>query len=176
MRVRLDFAALIVVVVLTGASRPELEAKAGGPIIFRDPLNDQFTTGACGFPMEVRTTGTGVFHLFLDDGGEFERIIITSAGIRITFTNLLTGESVWTPSVNMVRDVANDDGSGTQSLRGLLWHLVVPGEGLVTADVGRIDFRVTFDEDGHVIGQQVVFLAGQQENQFFPKLCSVLGS
>ena len=154
---------------------PNRHAVAGSsPTIFRQPLDDVFITGYCGFPMEVRTTGSGVFHLFLDDQGNFERVIITAPRIRLSFTNLTTGASIWTPSVNMVEDTANPDGTGTQSLRGLLWRLVLPHEGLVTADVGRIDFLLTFDDEGNIIGSEVVFLAGQQEGQFEAALCSAL--
>ena len=148
---------------------------ASGPVIFRQSVDDTFVTTFCGFPMEVRTTGTAVVHLFLDDEGNFDRVIITAPETRLTFINLDTGESVWTPSVNMVRDEANDDGTGTQSLRGLLWRLIVPGQGLITADVGRIDYRLTFDSSGNIIDEEVVFSAGIQENQFVPTLCSVLG-
>ena len=174
MRNRFVFALIVAGVVALG-SQISLAARSGGPTIFRDVIDDTFVFRSCGFPIEVRTTGTGVFHIFRDAEGNLERVLITSAAIRFNFTNLLTGESVWTPSVNMVREDFDDDGS-TQTLRGLLWHLVVPGEGLITADVGRIDFRFTVDEEGNVIAQEVVFLAGQQDNQFIPQLCSVLGS
>jgi hypothetical protein len=147
---------------------------ADKPIIIRDEIDDTFVAGFCGFPMEVHTTGTGVFHVFLDEAGEFERVIITEPRMRITFTNLDTGESIWTPTVNMVLETANPDGTGTQSLRGLLWRLVVPGEGLVTADVGRIDWLYTFDDEGQIASEEVVFMAGQQEGNFLPMLCQVL--
>jgi len=163
-----------ITVLLTGAVASPVGAQDGGPIIFRDHLDDTFTTGYCGFPMKVDTTGTGVFHLFLDENGDFERIIITSANIKLSFTNLDTGETVWTPSVNMVEAQLNADGTGTQTLRGLLWHLIVPDEGLLTADVGRIDFLLTFDENGNIISADVVFAAGQQEGEFLSMLCTVL--
>ena len=154
-------------------ARPQ--AVGGQPIVYKIPTNDVFVTNYCGFPMRVTTTGSAVIHLFLDAGGNFERVIITAPDLKISFTNLNTGETVWTPSVNMVMEQANEDGTGTKTLRGLLWRLTVPGEGLITADVGRIDFLFTFDEDGNIISEDVVFLAGQQENIFLPTLCSVLG-
>ena len=159
---------------LVGSS---LTARAvGGPLIFREPVDDIFTTGYCGFPMEVHTTGTAMVRVFLDESGNFERALITAPETRLRFTNLDTGESLWTPSVNMVQETANADGTGTQTLRGLLWHLVVPGQGLVTADVGRIDFQFTFDEQGNIESEEVVFAAGQWPgpNVFPDTLCSVL--
>ena len=146
----------------------------GAPIIWRAYGEDNFTTNYCGFPMDVHGSGTGIFHLFLDENGDFERIIITAADLKYSFTNQLTGESVWTPSVNMVEEEANPDGTGTKTLRGLVWALIVPGEGLVTADVGRIDWLFTFDSDGNLVSEDLVFLAGIQENQFPEMLCSVL--
>ena len=49
-------------------------------------------------------------------------------------------------------------------------------EGLVTADVGRIDFQFTFDEQGNIASEEVVFAAGQWPgpNVFNDTLCSVL--
>ncbi len=154
---------------------PMAQVQPDGPIIWQDEVNDSFTTGFCGFPMEVTTTGTGVFHLFLDEEGNFEKIIITEPTMRITFTNLDTGETVWTPSVNMAEEIANEDGTGTKTLRGLQWHLIVPREGLVTADTGRIDWLFTFDDQGNIISEDVVFSAGIQEGVFAPALCQVLG-
>ena len=162
-------AALIVALLTAG-----LHAASGQPLIFRDVINDEFTTGFCGYPIQVVTTGTGIFHVFFDESGQFERALITAADIKIQFTNLLTGETIWTPSVNMVQESINDDGTGTKTLRGLLWHLIVPGEGLITADVGRLDILVTFDDQGNVIDEEVVFVAGQQDNAFIPALCQTL--
>jgi len=132
----------------------------------------------CSFPVRLHTTGWGIVHLFLDEDGTFRRVIITEPDTTITFTNELTGASVWTPSVNMVEESPNRDGTGTKTLRGVLDHIVVPGEGLITADVGRIDFLFTFDDQGTIISEQMVFSAGQQdgEDQFDAVLCTFLGS
>lgn len=149
---------------------------AAGPIIYTDQVDDTFVTGYCGFPMEIHTTGTAVIHLFLNENGGFDHAIVTSADTKMTFTNLNTGESVWTPSVNMVLAEDNGDGTGTQSLRGLFWHLIVPGEGLITADVGRLDYLLVLDENGQPTGEsEVVFSAGMQEGLVIPTMCDVLG-
>ena len=157
------------IVVTWGLAATGVKAGGNGPIISREVVDDTFVTNFCGFPMQVRSTGTAIVHLFL------ERVIITAPQTRLTFTNLDSGKTVWTPSVNMVLSEANEDGTGTQSLRGLLWHLIVPGEGLITADVGRLDYRLTFDNNGNIIDEEVVFSAGIQQGQFIPTLCSVLG-
>jgi hypothetical protein len=163
------------IVVTWGLAATSVRAVGNGPTIFKEVVDDTFVTNFCGFPMQVRSTGTAIVHLFLDENGDVQRAIITAPQTRMTFTNLDTGKTVWTPSVNMVLSEANEDGTTTQSLRGLLWHLIVPGEGLITADVGRLDYRLTFDNNGNIIDEEVVFSAGIQEGQFVPTLCSVLG-
>ena len=70
----------------------------------------------------------------------------------------------------------NPDDTTTVSLRGLVDRVVVPGQGLVVADVGHITFLYTFNAQGHVISSQVTFQAGQYNGLFpDPFLCSVLG-
>jgi hypothetical protein len=144
----------------------------GGPLIFRETVDDTFVAGFCGFPLEVHSTGTAVFHVFFDASGAFERVLITAPQVQVAFTNLETGASVWTPSVNMVRETANEDGTFVVTLRGLFWHLIVPGQGLVTADVGRIDLLMSPGGGS----SEVVFEAGQQDGEFLQTLCSVLGA
>jgi hypothetical protein len=150
-----------------------LAAQAAGPIILRLPIDDVEVVPFCGFPMEIQTTGTAVVHLFLDEAGAFERVIITSPRIRLTFTNLSNGKSVWTPSVNMVVQSQAEGSSRTSSYRGLLWHLIVPGQGLITADVGKLDVLITMHDDG-TFTEEVTFVAGQQEGAFLPLLCATL--
>ena len=165
--------AVLGAVMMTFASASSLAA--GGPVIIRMPVDDVAVANFCGFPLEMRTTGTVFVHLFLDEEGSFDRVLITAPATRLTFTNLNTGESIWTPSVNMVQQSLNDDGTGTTTLRGLFWRLVLPGEGLITADVGRLDLLFTFDEEGNVTSEEVVFVAGIQKNAFLPAVCAALG-
>jgi hypothetical protein len=149
-------------------------AQAGQPLILHLPIDDVFVTNACGFPLEVRTSGTAVIHVFPTELWD-ERVIITAPETRLTFTNLDTAASIWTPSVNMVMQIPHEDGTGTKTLRGLLWRLVLPGEGLITADVGRIDFLFTFNEAGEIVSEELTFSAGQQDGAFLAQMCSVLG-
>src|SRR5687767_1650532 len=101
MPVRMTVGALLFAL-LVGSS---LTARAGGgPLIIRESVDDVFTTGYCGFPMEVRTTGTAMVRVFFDDSANFDRALITAPETRLRFTNLDTGESIWTPSVNMVQE------------------------------------------------------------------------
>ena len=150
-----------------------LAGHSAAPTIFHLSTDDTFIDTSCGFPLEVITEGTAVVHLYLDEAGAFERAIITAPQTRLTFTNLSNGESVWTPSVNMVTEAQIDADSGTSSLRGLFWHLILPGEGLITADVGRLDLLFTRHADGSFT-EEVFFSAGKQEGAFLFLLCDAL--
>ena len=170
---RVGFAFVAALFVSVGAYRAS--AAAGDPpLILRLPVDDAFVTnGLCGYPLEIRTTGTAVIHVFPTDLWD-ARVIITAPQTRLQFTNLLTGESIWTPSVNMVMQIPHEDGTGTKTLRGLLWRLVLPGEGLITADVGRIDVLFTFDDAGNIVSEELVFSAGQQNGDFLEQTCATL--
>jgi hypothetical protein len=149
-------------------------APSGKPLIFRVPIDDiDLTQYLCGFPVSIHTQGTAVIHVFPTDSWD-DRVIITAPGTRLTFTNVTTGESIWTPSVNMIMQTPNDDGTGTKSLRGLLWRLVIPGRGLVAADVGKLDVLFTFDASGQIVSEEVVFSAGQQDGTFLQEMCAAL--
>ncbi len=148
---------------------------ASAPLIFTvPPQPDVVYHHVCDFPVLLHSTGTGIFHVFFDGAGNFDHVIITGANVKLTFTNLDNGKSIWTPSVNMVEEYNNPDGTGVQTLRGLLDHIVIPGQGLVTADVGRIDTLYTFDNSGNIIGAQTIFSAGREDNQFVPAVCTAL--
>src|SRR5258706_605742 len=119
-----------------------------------------------------------VDRIFFDSAGNFLRVIITAPQTTLTFTNLDNNKSVSTPSVNMAEQYANPDGTGTATLRGLLDHIIIPGQGLVAADTGRIDTVYTFDNSDNIIGAQTSFVAGQSDGVLTDPnstiLCSVL--
>jgi hypothetical protein len=173
MNVRRIVAASCIAVALAGVFAIRLDAR-GKPFIVRDYIDSTFTTGYCGFPMQVHTTGSAVLHFFLDEASNPVRLLITAPDVKISFTNLDTGATVWTPSVNIVDYDIRNDGTVLKTLNGLFWRLVLPGEGLITADVGRLQLLQTFDSNGNVIDQQVTFSAGQQEGVFPQELCAAL--
>jgi hypothetical protein len=171
--------ALPLVATLAIVLLPQVAGRAAAvrqPLIFSIPPGPDVTVRhLCEFPVLVHGTGWGIVHVYFGEAGDFERLIITEPAVTLTFTNLNTGVSVWTPSVNMIEETANPDGTGTKTLRGLLDHIIVPGEGLVEADVGRIDYLFTFDDQGNIMSEQTVFTAGRQDGEFDAVLCSVLG-
>ena len=162
----------VTLAVTAGTALPSAESQQ--PQILRFPIDDlAVTQGLCGFPVSIHTTGTAVVHVFPTELWD-EWVIITAPATRLTFTNIATGESVWTPSVNMVMQTPHEDGTGTKSLRGLFWRLVIPGRGLVAADVGKLDVLFTFNQAGEIVSEEVVFTAGQQDGTFLREMCAAL--
>ncbi len=94
-----------------------------------------------GFVVRTSTTGTALFHVAGD------KIVVTQARSRITWTNVANGRSVWTPSVGnwTMQPDANGNLVVTMS-SGILQRIVVPGEGVVSADVGKIYMTVSAEK------------------------------
>jgi hypothetical protein len=149
-------------VVMGGASAVAAPAASHERIEVDDTI---VLEGECAFPVEVHITGTLVTNV--TPQGTIEAF----PTFRVTFTNLDTGASISSPSPVVARTVSNDDGTATVYATGLAGHLIVPGEGLITVDVGRLVFIT--DETGEPIGEPA-FIAGQFEG-VFPALCDVLG-
>lgn len=180
MKRRLIVAALGIAALLTGAFAAPFQP-ASGPTISRITVNDSFTQYVCGDPgpgfmMKTQATGTAVIHRFAGKNGDFEKYIITQPRMRMKFTNLDTGESVWTPTVSMTMQQKNAAGKVTLKMEtGLKWRIIVRGEGIVTGEVGRIVWRYVYDDDGNFIDSDIVFSAGIQDGNVAPVLCEVLG-
>lgn len=97
--------------------------------------NTQFPPG---FMVQTRATGTALYHTTAG------KIVVTQARARITWTNLNNGKSVWTPSVGNWTLVPDPYGNLVVAYSsGVLQRIVIPGEGLVSADVGRIDVTIS---------------------------------
>ena len=64
-----------------------------------------------------------------------------------------------------------DTGSATVTLTGLSGHLIVPGQGVVAQDSGRI---VLFFEDPEDQEPDVLFESGRLDGGPFPALCDIL--
>jgi hypothetical protein len=71
MPVKITFGGLLFALLV--GSGLSARASGTGPLIIREPVDDTFTTGYCGFPMEVHTTGTAMVGVFFDTSGNFER-------------------------------------------------------------------------------------------------------
>jgi hypothetical protein len=152
---------------------PFMAFAAPPQIVEMPPPPDVTFQNFCAFPVLVHTTGRGIAHVFFNNEGAVRDVIITAPNTTLTFTNVTNGHSISTPSVNMVRQSFDGD-TVTVSLRGLLDRFVVPGRGLVMADVGRVDMVFTLDSNGNVTSAEQTFASGQQDNGLSPALCPLI--
>lgn len=167
MRLRRALLVLSCVAVLA-ATGEATSAAAGAASHDRVPVDETFVVDdACDFPIEVHVTGTVVTNV--TPQGTIEAF----PTFRVTFTNLDTGTSISSPAPSVVRTVSNGDGTATVYVTGLSGHLTVPGEGLVSVDVGRLVFVID-EETGEQIGD-FTFTAGQFDFGPVPAICDVLG-
>jgi hypothetical protein len=125
----------------------------------------------CGFPIQLDVTGDLRIQYHYDQAGNLRFERITYVRWSATYTNLDTGESLRTVGPEPIKVTFHQDGSITEAHMGLILHIVAPGEGLVTADVGRIVFHLTADGEF-----ETVFEAGIHEMQFYPAFCDILAA
>ena len=139
-------------------------ASAAKPEIITIPVDDTFVAGDCdGFSVIEHVQGTIKVSTHFDQNGNFV-MEIARYRLRHTLSNSETGASLFSPDVG----IDMQDGSGTLAVIGLVSRIVVPGEGVVFARVGRIVFDLNTGE--------VVFESGQQDDfaNLLPALCSAL--
>jgi hypothetical protein len=131
-------------------------------------VNDFGVLGDCdGFQVLQEVTGTiKISHRTTANGTEIQ---ISRYSLRETYTNSETGESVSTPDVGIDKLTINPDGSATLVVIGLLNRIVIPGEGLIVANAGRLVFFFTGPNEE----PDVVFEAGPS-GDLLPALCTVL--
>ena len=156
-----------------GAAAAAAAAPASGTTtqVFRVPVDASSTVSVCGFPVVRRDTGTLVFVDRFDEQGNvvFENAIFS--GWTITFTNPATGASISSTRGYVEQFVQYRDGTFLAMSAGLVSGLVVPGEGLVAANVGVI--RVLFDADGAPIPDSIL-IAGIHDGPIARAVCPYL--
>jgi hypothetical protein len=121
----------------------------------------------CGFDILLRTQGTIRFTDFYDRSGVMTRSLVTYPSLTYTFSNAATGEAVTSNSPDPEHYTWNAEGSFTMVVTGLIMHWVVPGQGVLGADAGRL--VVTVAADGTVVEEE----NGHHEPRF-PALCEIL--
>jgi len=144
-------------------------AASGSTLHFSVDVSQTQTVGVCGFPITREDEGTLQFVDRFDDAGNLvmENAIFTNW--RITFTNPANGKSVSSTRAYNERFVQYDDGSFKTASAGLVAQLVVPGEGLVAANVGNI--AVVFAPSGQPIS---VVVAGEHDGPIAKFVCPYL--
>lgn len=137
-----------------------------------DPADDQ-SEGSCAFPVRIDTVGTGIQHTVLKQDGSKTTLFVQPA-TKVTFTNVENGKSLTTPSVNLLMTKRDAFGNVTLSTsKGLVWRIVVPGQGLVVADIGQFGFRVEYDANGNFLSWAPI-TSGIRDGVTVEKLCPYL--
>ena len=141
---------------------------AAKPDSFTIPVDDMLVLGDCGgFELIEHIEGTVKVSIHFDQDGNFA-MELARFGLHHTYTNSVTGESLRSPDAGIDKITVNEDGSGTVAVIGIVGRIVVPGEGLVFAHLGRIVFDLDTGE--------VLFEAGRHDDfgELFPLLCTAL--
>jgi len=131
-------------------------------------------TKSCAFPVEIKTIGYAIKHVLYYPNGAVKQTLIVQPTTRTTFTNLDNGKSVSTPSVGLSMTKYDTAGHMTlHTVSGLVRRIVVPGKGLVIADIGQVGFHLTFDAAGALVDWDPVS-SGIQNGVTVDKLCQYL--
>jgi hypothetical protein len=143
-------------------------AFAAKPDFINIQVDDTFVIGECdGFSVIEHVEGMVKVSAHFDKNGNFV-MEIARFSLRHTYSNSETGAALSSPDVGIDKTVINQDGSGTVAVIGIVARIVVPGEGLVFAHLGKIVFDVNTGD--------VLFEAGRHDDfaDLFPALCSAL--
>jgi hypothetical protein len=130
------------------------------------------SSGTCAFDIVAHLEGTRVVTDYTDRDGTLVRRVILLRHFTITYTNPLSGKSLSTPLAGPVIGEPQPDGSWLVTVPGNDGRFVVPGEGIVFANVGlRIGTHV-----GPLSGaiDDIVKSVGIQDASEFPAVCSGL--
>lgn len=136
---------VMLAVVLAGPS-----AQAAPPTIERFPIDDQFRDeDSCDFPVEVHTTGFIVHIEWVDQDGNV-RFIEASPQLKLTLTNLDSGETITVNVSGPLQVTQNADGGFTAVETGLWGRTENPetGEPGLFQSAGRRVISV--DAEGNV--------------------------
>jgi hypothetical protein len=154
---------------------PATAVSATPPTFETIPLAETWEFAAverCDFPIRGETTGKLVIQHHYDSDGNlvFDKLTFVQWSIRVS--NAETGKTLFTAGPEPTVVTFHQDGSMTFAYMGLGLHVVVPGQGLVAASVGRIVFYVTF-ENG-TPEEEVVFEAGMHGVDVGQAACEAL--
>ena len=164
------FLATVLVALLTfapsvGAAQPIIEDVN---LTFREEFLSEF----CGFEVTVTVTGMTITRIREGKTGEIIDAT-TGANFRVTLTGP-TGKSV-TFSVSGLQEITQTESTFTFQFSGRNTFLVIPGEGVVQLEAGRLTFTAVFDPlTGDIIEESFVFHGRQVFNLTDERLCQLL--
>jgi hypothetical protein len=127
----------------------------------------------CPFDIVAHLEGTRVVTDFSDRNGALVRRVIHLRSFFITYTNPLSGKSLSTPLAGPAIGEPQPDGTWLVTVPGNDGRFVVPGEGLVFANVGlRIGLRVGTFPPATI--EEIIKSVGIQDESEFPAVCGGL--
>lgn len=127
-------------------------AFADKPEFITIAVDDTFPAAECdGFTVLEHVEGTIKVSTHFDKNGN---VVMDIARFRLrhTLSNSETGASLFSPDAGIDKVTIKPDGSGTAATIGVIARIVVPGEGLVFANIGRIVFDLNTGEVLSVAG------------------------
>jgi hypothetical protein len=144
-------------------------AFAAKPEFITFQVDDTFVTRECdGFSIIEHVEGRIKVSVHFDKDSNFAMQVVR-VHLRHTLSNSETGVSLTTPDVGIDKITVHKDGSTTVAIIGVVARIVIPGQGLVFARIGRVVIDANTGES--------IFEAGQQDDfaKLIPVLCSALG-
>ena len=144
-------------------------ADAATPLQFSIGINQTQTLGICGFPIVRQDVGTLRIQDYFDRDGNFFLEHAIFSDWRIIFSNPANGKSVTSVRAYNEQFVQYDDGSYKAVSAGLVAQLVIPGQGVVAANVGNIS--VIFDVADEPIS---ILVAGEHDGPIAQFVCPYL--
>jgi hypothetical protein len=109
---------------------------------------DEFIPGSlnCGsYSLDEHDFGHIIFRNFVRD----DKVVMSldNFAIKHTWTNPDTGESLTFPDVGVDHFTIRRDGSAISATIGIVARVVVPGEGIVAGEIGRVELFFTDPND-----------------------------
>ena len=158
----------VLVVPLAGANAPTVTATE----VNRDVVIAA-SPATCPFNIVAHLEGTRVITDFTDRDGNLERRVILLRAFTITYTNPLTGKSLSTPLGGPAIGEPQADGTWLVTVPGNDGRFVVPGEGIVFANVGlRIGVHLGAFPSATI--DEIIKSVGIQDASEFPAVCGGL--
>ena len=127
----------------------------------------------CSFDIVAHLEGTRVVTDFTDRDGALVRRVIHLRSYFITYTNPLSGKSLTSPLAGPAIGEPQPDGTWLVTVPGNDGRFVVPGGGLVFANVGlRIGLRTGAFPPAGI--EEIIKSVGIQDESEFPAVCGPL--
>jgi hypothetical protein len=119
-------------------------------VTIRDPYTVVYDD-LCDFPVQLRGVGSIRYATYTDRQGN-PMMTIENYRLRDIFTNLETGKSIFTADAGIDKYTIDRHGDEIFASIGLQTRIVVPGQGIIAARVGRLVVNLTTGEVVSIAG------------------------